>query len=330
MESIFISGANGCIGSSIVKRLVSLNYSILALSLNETDSNNIMNFDKVKIEFGDICDTGRIEKIFFNNPIDTVIHLAAIVHKTAETDEEYKKVNYQATVDLYELSKKYRVKHFIFFSTVAVYGDDIIDIVNETSNIKPESSYAISKAKAEEYIQKNSINSIKYTIIRPTTVYGPNDKGNINTMYQWVTHGIVPIIGDGNNQKSFVFVENLVDSIVTILKSKKIKNQIFIISDKSPYSINSIFQTMEQVIGKKIIKIHIPNIFISIIILLVKILNFITRKKLINPQSISKLYSNNIYDISKARTLLNYNPKISLEDGLCLTYKKQKKETSYK
>ena len=320
--SILITGANGCIGNVLVRFLVNSGYEVATLALNDNDTDKIKDIENVKIVFGDICDRKRMEEILSASIFHVVIHLAGIVHNPDATLEECMEVNCKATFELFELSIKYGVKQFIFASTVAVYGEDAENVLDENSPVDPQTPYAISKYKAEEYIKNNHDKSINYTIIRPTTVYGKYDRGNINRLVSIAKRGFAPIIGDGNNRKSFVYVENLAEGILKAISNEKAYNEIFILSDSESYSVNTIIKTIENAIGKKVLTIRFP---IGIVIFMLKLLNGIMRifgrKDFFNASSIKKLVTNNVFDISKARKILNYEPRYDLGEGLKRTYK---------
>jgi len=317
MNRVLITGANGCIGNVLVRFLAGAGYDITAMARDESDTDKIKNIENVKIVFGDICDTRRMEAILSASIFHIVIHLAGIVHNPNASLEECMEVNYRATSHLFELSKKYGVKQFIFASTVAVYGEDNEAVLDEDSPVSPQTPYAISKLKAEEYIRNNHDNIIKYTIIRPTTVYGKYDRGNINKLVNIVKKGVVPIVGNGNNRKSFVYVENLVEGILKTFFNEKAYNQTFILSDAKPYTMNQFIKTISAALGKKVIILHLPIrlVLVSLRMLSAGLMLF-GKEATFNASSVKKFTTNNVFDISKARKLLNYEPRYSLFYGL--------------
>lgn len=318
---ILVTGANGCIGNVLAKHLIDSGHEITALAIDANDIDKIKKFDNLKIVFGDICNKKQMEAIFIASPFQVVIHLAGIVHKSEATLKQCMAINCEATAHLFELSKKNNVAQFVFASSIAIYGDDWVGVLNEASPAHPETPYAISKLKAEEYIQRNHFNSIKYTIIRPATVYGKYDKGNINKIYSIVKKGIVPVIGDGTNIKRFVYVENLADGITKTLMNPVAYNEIFIIADKKSYSVNEVIAEIAKVVNKKVVIIRLPERIFRVILKTFNVIyKVIMKKEFLNSGSIKKLTTNNSLNISKAEKILNYSPKYSLEQGIRRTY----------
>ena len=262
-----------------------------------------------------------MEEILSLNRFHAIIHLAAIVHEHDASESDFERVNCKATIMLFDLAKKYEVQQFIFVSTVAVYGEETARTLDEESPCNPQTPYAVSKLKAEEHIRKICNQTIKYTIIRSATVYGKYDKGNIARLFSIVKKRVVPLIGDGNNLKSFVYVENLVEGIVSTVLNTAAYNQVFILSDKESYSVNRMVREIEKVIGKKIIVIHLP---LKIIIFFLRIINYFSivlfKKELFKTSSIKGLVTNNTFDISKAKKILSYIPRYTLNAGLKKTY----------
>ena len=159
-KEILVTGAKGYIGSNFIKQY-SKKYFINVASLSSNDSPDLSN-------------------------ITTVLHLSALVHQTKSLpDKNYFDINTTQTVNLAKKAKKAGVKHFIFYSTIRVYGErgsftDQTIILNELSKCHPDDAYGKSKLLAEEELFSLQDNQFKVTVIRPPIVYGENCKGNFS------------------------------------------------------------------------------------------------------------------------------------------------------
>lgn len=153
------------------------------------------------------------------NGYHTVIHAAALVHESSEdpTLEEYDKVNYKLTINIAEKAKNEGVSHFIFLSTMSVYGLNIGHITTSTP-IKPTSLYAQSKAKAEKALIALNSADFTVTIIRPPMIYGPNCKGNFKTLYK--ISKISPVFPKIKNNRSAIFIDNFSEFLKVIVDGK--------------------------------------------------------------------------------------------------------------
>ena len=159
-----------------------------------------------------------IDSIDFRG-VDAVIHCAAIVHKKeADYKNKYDNINYNLTVKLVNKALNSGVKHFVFLSTMAVYGKTTGEI-NSKTPLAPTTLYGKSKLKAEEYLLSNIKDKMKVSIIRPPMVYGKNCVGNYNKLAKIAK--LTPIIPDTKNKKSLIYIENLAYLIGNIIKEGK-------------------------------------------------------------------------------------------------------------
>lgn len=154
-----------------------------------------------------------------------IIHTAALVHNSKKDIalSEYDKVNYLLTLALAEKAKKEGVRHFIFLSTMNVYGLNTGRITASTP-LNPNTSYGQSKAKAEDALKALSSEEFVVTIIRPPMVYGPNCKGNFKTLYKIANK--VPIFPKVNNKRSAIFIDNL-NEFIKIVIDERIEGTLF-------------------------------------------------------------------------------------------------------
>ena len=156
---IMVTGGKGYIGRSFINKYKG-EYELIPVSLSS----------KQNLDF---CN------------VSTVLHLSALVHQTNKIpDEQYFSINTEQTISLAKEAKKCGVRHFIFYSTVAVYGlhgylADHKKLINEQSICNPASAYAKSKYDAEKALLKLEDEQFIVSIIRPPLVYGKDAPGNM-------------------------------------------------------------------------------------------------------------------------------------------------------
>lgn len=208
-----------------------------------------------------------------NNPINelnfeglnTTIHLAAIVHqKTSIPESTYFKVNSDLAFNTAKHAKNQGVKHFVFFSTIKVYGDGgYKDVVfNEMSECFPVDSYGKSKLDAENRLLALADENFKVSVIRPSMVYGKGVKANMLSLSKLVKK--LPIIPFGNiqNKRSMVSIDNLMITLQAVIEKQE--TGIFLACDKKPVSTTEIVENLIQIINPKKKLISFPSIFQSI------------------------------------------------------------------
>lgn len=282
---ILITGVNGFIGSNIYNGLKD-NHEILGISQSKK-SNKCDNYICC-----DLTDKENLEKIISEHKdIDVIVHCAALAHNKGNdlSRERFMKVNYEVTNYLVDLSNKYlKLKHFIFLSTISVYGERMDkDVYIESDECYPKSPYAVAKKKSEEYIEVNC--KSPYYILRLAPVY--SDEFRLNIQRRTEMKGFNYIVGSGSNKLSLCNVNNIVIAVNKIIDGYVISNEIYNVSDNKVYS----FKNMLGINKVSSLKIWIPKIGIRILYTI----NKITMKKQFIEENSIKLVSDNIYSPSK-------------------------------
>lgn len=197
-KTILLTGASGFIGSRFLE-LLGAEYDIKTVSFQHSTVEEL-----------------NLERI------DCIVHLAGKAHEMKETEERlYFEVNYELTKSLADKARLQGVPHFIFISSVKVYGEYIDGELNETSPCTPDDAYGRSKLMAEKYLQSIQNETFKVAIVRPPMVYGPGAKGNIIKLMQLASTKYPLPFGNIQNQRSVVFVDNLVLLLQAIAEKKR-------------------------------------------------------------------------------------------------------------
>ena len=202
---ILLTGAEGFIGTRLIKVL--------------KKSNDVISYDLVNGD--DIRDTFKLDKLFETENFDAVVHLAALagVRRGEEFPDEYISTNITGTQNLVNLCKKYGVKKFLSYSSSSVLGGNANKDKGlvEEDEYKPKGVYAISKV-AGEYIVKNS--GLDYIVIRPFTVYGSQGRKDM-VIYKWINQILsgqdITYYGDGQTSRGYTYVDDLVKTTDRLL-----------------------------------------------------------------------------------------------------------------
>ena len=208
MKYILIGGS-GFIGQHFFKRLE--NKIVLNLDIDSGINN-------IEFEYCDILNYSDLESINLSKWSElTVIHLAA-VHFDFQTTFYETNVNGTRNV-LKFLSNHDNIKKYVFFSSVAIYGDSEIG-KDENSLQTPNNDYGKSKLEAEKLIKSwhNTNQEIQTIIIRPAVVFGEFNFGNVFNLFQQIRSKMFAIIGNGENIKSIAYSGNIIDSVMFSLE----------------------------------------------------------------------------------------------------------------
>ncbi|WP_259365180.1 hybrid nucleoside-diphosphate sugar epimerase/sugar transferase [Psychrobacter sp. GP33] len=307
-ENILLTGATGFIGSALQQRILADgNYDLTIATRSIVDTPSTARVVQVE----DLTATTDWTDALQN--VDVVIHCAARVHvmKDKSTDPltEYRKVNVEGTLNLARQAVAAGAKRFIFISSIKVNGESTEPGRPFTADDQPNPTdpYGISKYEAEqELLELAKTTPLEVVIIRPTLVYGENVKGNFHSLMKWTYKGIpLPLGGIKQNLRSLVSIDNLTDFIITCIDHKNAKNQIFLVSDDNDISSASMLQEIANGLGVNNKAVHIPPISIKAVTALLG-----------KPGIAQRLCGSLQVDISKAKTLLDWQPKFSTSDSI--------------
>lgn len=298
---VLVTGGAGFIGSHMVDRLVNDGYDVRIIDdLSTGKLDNIRSFltaGKVEFVEGDIRDVLLVTKSV--DDIDVVVHFAALtsVPFSVKNPELTFDVNLCGTLNLIRACAQKDVDRFVFISSCAVCGNPESLPVREEHRTNPISPYAESKLIAERYClgfqQRQLLRSVT---LRFFNVYGPrqglNDYGGVITRFIDRVKQKEPLVvyGDGSQTRDFVHVYDVVDAVLASMKSSDAEGEVFNIGSGKPTSINELAKTL----------LELANV------------NFAILYEKTRVGDIKNSYA----DISKAKKLLAYEPKISLKEGL--------------
>ena len=286
---IIITGASGFVGQNLLRFLKKDN-DLIPLSIRNNQN----------------------KKFNFNSSV--VIHLAGKAHdlkKTSE-DKEYYEANTELTKKVFDQFLQSSSKVFIFMSSVKAAKDAVQGILSEDVMPDPVTVYGKSKLAAEEYILSKEIPENKRVyILRPCMIHGPNNKGNLNLLYNFVSKGIPYPLGRYVNKRSFVSVDNLCFIINELIDNPKIESGIYNIADDISLSTIDLVQMMSEILCKPTRILKVPKLLIRLI---AKVGDFLPLP--INSERLVKLTEN--YEVSnlKIKNAIQKKLPISSSEGI--------------
>lgn len=273
---ILVTGATGYLGSNFIK-FCKEEYEFVQFSLVKN----------------------KLESINFKD-IDTVLHCAALVHQKKEHPYSYyNEINTEYPKLLAKLAKDNGVKHFVFISTIAVYGLDQEKIhLGTPFNI--QNDYAKSKLEAEKVLMDMQTENFKISIVRPPMIYGKNAPGNIQNLKVLIQNFRIIPLGGLNNLRTFVYIDNLCFGLKRIIELEK--NGEFLISDSESVSTTHLISEMANSMKKRVILV---NISVGAFFI-----------KYLFPNLYKKLFTNLVIDNSETLSKLDYISPFSFKEGI--------------
>lgn len=309
MKTYLITGGAGFIGSTLADRLLLDGNQVIVVdnfndyydvSIKEKNVAPHLTDNNYKLYRIDICDWNALEKVFKENHIDGIVHLAARagVRPSIEDPILYQQTNNLGTNYILELAKKYGVKNLVLASSSSVYGNNKKVPFKETDVVDfAISPYAATK-KANEVLGHvyHALYGMNMIFLRFFTVYGPRQRPDlaINKFTKLILNDEpIPVFGDGSTSRDYTYIQDIINGIV--LSIQYVENhenvyEIINLGENTPITLLEMIQTIEKVLGKK------------------AKMNFLPMQL----GDVNKTYA----DITKAKELLGYNPQTSFEEGI--------------
>ncbi|KLI27806.1 epimerase [Brachyspira hyodysenteriae] len=305
--NILLTGVAGFIGSNLLDELLqNKDHTVIGIdNLNDfydplikqnNIKNNINNKNFIFYNI-DLLNTLELKKIFENNKIDNVIHLAGYggVRPSIENPKLYIDNNIVATLNILECMKNHKIQKLVYASSSSVYGNSKETIFKETLNVsEPISPYAMTKKACEELCYTyHKLYNIKVIALRFFTVYGKRQRPDlaISKFTKLILeNNPIPVFGDGSTMRDYTYIEDIVSGIISAIEYNKTNYEIINLGGGEPINLERMIKTIETVLEKKAI---------------------------INRMEMQKGdVDKTVADITKARNLLNYNPSTSFENGI--------------
>jgi UDP-glucose 4-epimerase len=303
MKKCLVTGGAGFIGSNLTRKLVAENYSVVVLDDLSTGSLDNLKDLLGKIEFvkADIRDEEKVKAVM--KGVSYVFHLAALpsVTRSMEDPLTTNSINIKGTLVLLKTAAEYGVEKFIYSSSSSIYGDNPQMPQVEESVSHPISPYGVSKKAGEDYayVFYKSF-QLKTVSLRYFNVFGPYQSDTseyaavIPRFISLVLQGRKPTIyGDGFQSRDFTYVENVVLANLLAVSSEKANGEIINVAMGESINLNQMIEIFSEILEKKIEPIYTDP----------------------RPGDIK----HSCADLTRAKKLLNYTPKISFKEGLKMT-----------
>jgi UDP-glucose 4-epimerase len=290
-----VTGGCGFIGSHLADYLIEINFEVIVIdNLSVGRRENISHlFENSNFTFveADISNFDLIEPIF--RDVDWVFHLAALadIVPSIESPTEYYNSNVNGTFNVLQACRKHKVKKIIYAGSSSCYGIPDEYPTKETASIRPQYPYALTKNIGEQLVMHwCQLYNLPAISLRFFNVYGPRARtsGTYGAVFgvflaQKLANKPYTVVGDGNQSRDFTFVSDVVSSIIAAAEGD-LSGEIINIGSNNTYSINRLV----ELLGGEIT--YIPK----------------------RPGEPDCTWA----DITKATKLLNWEPKVGLEEGV--------------
>lgn len=315
---VAVTGATGCLGSSLVEKLVERGVGIKVLAL--ASDRRVENLKKrADVVNGNVNSEQALRMV--SKDCDVIFHLAGKVHsipRNSEEEKEFYDVNSYGTKSVLDAAAINKVKRVIFYSTVGVYGKDADFHGDEASRCMPESIYAKSKYEAERLILNSHTNrGPEGVVLRLPVAYGPLDRGNVASLIRAIQVKRFLYFGNGKAERSMISSGNAAEAALKAAFAPSAANQVFCITDGTDHSVRDLVETVCSALGKSWRPRQIPIHLAEWMGKLGSLIEEALRTQLpINSPRVRKLTRTLTFSCEKARRILGYDPRESLAEGI--------------
>ncbi len=297
---VLITGGAGFIGSALANRLAAEGHHVRVV--DDLSAGDRMRLDeRVAFSSADIRDVPKLWSLL--NGVDCVYHLAARVSvpESVLYPVEYNDTNVGGTVSLLTAARDAEVKRLVFASSGAVYGEQSNQPIPELAALDPQSPYAVSKVASEQYVLAiGRLWGIETVILRIFNAYGPGQPLPPSHapviprfLKQVATGGSTVVYGVGRQTRDFVYIDDVVEALVRAGQTDGVDRAILNVGSGVEVSISTLLDTVEQVSGQSAHRLYNGAERVGVLRL--------------------------VADVSRARDVLGFAPRVSLAEGLRAT-----------
>jgi nucleoside-diphosphate-sugar epimerase len=255
-----VTGANGFAGRAVVEQARRRGIAVRAAvrgSAHEREDG------VVEHAVGDLASADWSAAV---DGVDTVVHLAARVHRMREDSADplgdYRRDNVDGTVRLARAAVAAGVRRLVFASTVKVLGDATAPgrPFDDSSAPEPRDPYSVSKLEAERALAAISLHGgLEVVVLRPVLMYGPGAKGNIDRLMRWIAAGVPLPLGGIDNRRSLLGVRNFADAVFAVADHASARGRCFLVADGEDLSTPELARRIGTAVGRPARLVAVPR-----------------------------------------------------------------------
>jgi nucleoside-diphosphate-sugar epimerase len=313
MGRVLVTGAKGFLGQAVVAQILAQNIPVRTTDLPGDSAQNLPDFHDL-----DLLQSGSLAELL--GGVSCVIHLAGWAHRFHKERAEkqvFFRVNAGATENLLRAAIAAGAEHFVFISSVAVYGPSPGTVRVETDACRPQGPYAESKYEAERRVSELASQAgIRATILRPATLFGEGDPGNVARLMATIDRRRFVWIGAGANRKSLIYRDDAARGIV--LASQRATGEaveVYNLTGLSP-TMREIVEEIAAALGKRTPARHVPaGLALGLSSLFSRFRRGAGRLGALK-STLEKWLADDLYDGDKLRKAVGFQARISLAEGI--------------
>jgi nucleoside-diphosphate-sugar epimerase len=315
---VLVTGGAGFTGSHVVRRYLARGHAVRMLDNQKGPFFDELRDAGAELQLGSVDDPQAVRKAV--EGIELVLHVAAAFRQINVPNSLYRSVNVDGTRLVAEESLRAGVRRVVYCSTEGVHGHVAEPPGDENAPIAPQDYYQQTKWEGEVAFREVMAHGLGGSILRPTGIYGPGDPARFLMLFRMAKRGHFFIVGDGHAHYHPVYIDNLVDAFELAAEKPEALGETFLIADDRHLSWNELVPLVAAAVGLEV-KIHyLPLRPVWLAAAACEAICWPLGLKPPLFRRRAEMFSHmRAFDISKARQVLGYEPKVPLEEGLART-----------
>ncbi|MBA2243437.1 MAG: NAD-dependent epimerase/dehydratase family protein [Gemmatimonadetes bacterium] len=316
MKKVLVTGASGFTGSHLCRRLVAEGAEVVAFVRPTSRIGPLVEMG-VECRIVDISDPEVVRRSF--DGIATVYHLAAAYREEHADHSAFRRVNVEATRNLLEAAQAAGVERFVHCSTVGVQGEIEEPPATEEYRFRPGDHYQQSKLEGELLAREYTARRLPVSVVRPVGIYGPGDTRFLK-LFRGIARRRFVMIGSGEVLYHLTYIDDLVDGFLLAGSRPEALGEVFTIGGVRYTTLNELVRMIAATLERPTPRLRIPfGPVYAASVACEKLCGWLGVSPPLYPRRVEFFSKDRAFDISKARRLLGYEPRVDLEDGLLRT-----------
>ena len=323
MARVLVTGAGGFIGSHLADDQLARGRKVTALDLNLDRLAHQKDNKNCDLVAGDVRDVALLESIVPGH--DVVFHLASAHLEVNKPESYFEEVNVEALEKLVEICKQSSVRRFVHCSSVGVFGSLQQLPANESTECNPDIAYERTKLAGEDVVRRSAGN-LDYVILRPAWVYGPRCHRTLKLM-QAVKRKKFIKVGFKKTYRHPVYILDMLAAFESAAEVPDASGQTLIIGADEAVLLDRLIEEVQKAVGTRIRPVTVPLAVMYPACLAAEIVwGALGKEPPFSRRSLKFFTESSAFDISKAREILKFSPKIGLAEGLAETAREFSRE----
>lgn len=316
---LLVTGGTGFIGSHLAEEGRRRGAEVVVLGLTdrpeEQANAELLSRKGVEVISGSITDAALCRRAA--RGATHIFHLAVAMREGGKSDEFFESINLDGTRHLLEAASTQRVERFVYCGTIGIYGHRAPGITSENSPLAPGNIYERTKVSAERQVREFAGNcGLRAVVLRPADVYGPRDQ-RLLKLFKGVNRGRFPLFGQGKGRRHMVYVADVVSAFFKACERDEAVGEGLIVAGPEACTLRELIDEVTRATGSRRYGLRLP---LAPMLALAAVVEDASAKLKIDPpiyrRRMDFFHSDSEFDTSRARRVLDWEPKVDLQEGV--------------